>query len=167
MFEIIKYDDIHENLGKKIHYEWPLLVVDDKEHNKVNAMTVNWVQTGYLWRRNVVTVYVREARYTYNLINSEDTFALCFLNGEHKTNLAYLGSASGKDEDKLAKCHYHTAKHLDTAYIEESDLVLICKKLYVDHLKHDNFLFDESEVYNNDYHEFIIAEVVDVLKKSV
>ena len=67
MFKKEKIEDLKVNLIKAIHLDWPVLTV--KDNNKVNGMTVNWVQLGYLWNKHVVTVYVRPQRHTFPLIN--------------------------------------------------------------------------------------------------
>ena len=88
MFNKIKIDDLNENWVKKIHYEWALIVTNDTD--KVNAMTANWLQMGYLWNKNVVTVYVRPERHTYNTMENSEFFSVAFFNPEHKKNLMFL-----------------------------------------------------------------------------
>ncbi len=164
MKKSISIEELNGNLVKMIHLGCPILTVQDKD--KVNGMTVNWVQVGYLWNRPVVSVYVRPQRHTFNLINSEDNFSLAFLGSDQKENIAYLGKASGKDEDKLAHCGFTTSYINDTPYIDEAKTVFICKKLNVSDLNSDQFL-DESipnNIYKtNDFHRVFVAEIKEVL----
>ena len=87
MFNKIKIDDLNENWVKKIHYEWALIVTNDTD--KVNAMTANWLQMGYLWNKNTMTVYVRPERHTYKTMENSDVFSVAFFSPEHKKNLMY------------------------------------------------------------------------------
>ena len=167
MFKKEKIEDLKVNLIKAIHLDWPVLTV--KDNNKVNGMTVNWVQLGYLWNKHVVTVYVRPQRHTFPLINEEETFSLAFFPESEKDNLAYLGKASGRDEDKLAHCNYTVLWEKGTPVIEQANMVFICKKRYVSNLKLEEFQ-DQSIVDNcyahHDFHHVFVAEITEVLIKE-
>ncbi len=166
MFTKIKLDDLNENWVKKIHYEWALIATNDTD--KVNAMTANWLQMGWLWNKNIVTVYVRPERHTYKTIDNGDMFSVAFFAPEHKKNLMYLGTASGKDEDKLAKADYHTTALDNAPVIEEADLVFTVKKLYQHDLKDENFVVDSKTIYpQQDFHRAYIGEIIGVYKKTV
>lgn len=165
MFNKIKIDDLNENWVKKIHYEWALIVTNDTD--KVNAMTANWLQMGYLWNKNVVTVYVRPERHTYKTMENSDVFSVAFFSPEHKKNLMYLGTKSGKDEDKLANVNYHTTVLDGAPVIEEADLVFTVKKLYQHHLCDENYLVDSKTIYPlQDFHLETIGEILGVYVKA-
>lgn len=66
----IEIEKLDRNLISLIHNDWAVLTVPDE--GKVNGMTVNWVQMGWLWNKAVVTVYVRPQRHTYPLIEREN-----------------------------------------------------------------------------------------------
>ena len=53
-------------------------------------------------------------------------------------------------------------------YFEEADLVIVCKKLYYDDFKPDNFLDERiKDNYNpDDYHRIYIGEIIEALKKD-
>ena len=92
----IEIEKLDQNLISLIHNDWAVLTVQDE--GKVNGMTVNWVQMGWLWNKAVVTVYVRPQRHTYPLIERENGFSLAFFDNDQREKLAYLGKASGKNE---------------------------------------------------------------------
>ena len=157
-FEIEKLD---RNLISMIHNDWAVLTVEGME--KVNAMTVNWVQTGWLWNKPVVTVYVRPQRYTYSLIENTDHFSLAFFDEKERDNLRYLGTASGRDEDKLAHTGYTVQRLDDTACIEQASLVLTLKKLAVSQITAEQFtdeLTRKTAYPKEDYHKAYICEIV-------
>ncbi|MBP5305227.1 MAG: flavin reductase family protein, partial [Lachnospiraceae bacterium] len=56
----------------------------DKE--KANAMTAGWGGMGVIWGKNVVFVFVRESRYTRELMDKYDTFSVNFL-GDNKKSI--------------------------------------------------------------------------------
>ncbi|WP_312643512.1 hypothetical protein [Hydrogenoanaerobacterium sp.] len=56
-FKTILPTEIHENVFDQIKLGMPLLTAESD--GKINTMTVNWGQMGYLWNRCVTTIYVR------------------------------------------------------------------------------------------------------------
>ena len=77
--------------------EWMLINCDDGK--EFNSMTANWGTMGFLWGKNVVTIYVRPQRYTKKLIDSENSkLSLSFFGGEYKKELALLGTLSAYND---------------------------------------------------------------------
>jgi len=160
----VELEKLNENFVNLIHEGWPVLTVQDQ--GKVNGMTVNWVQLGWLWNKPVVTVYVRPQRHTFKLINQEDTYSLAFFDESHRQNLSYLGSKSGKDEDKLKHCDYTTTRIENTPVIDQARLIFTIKKLYVHDLKAEEFIDSEvknSAYANQDFHRVFVGEITEVL----
>ena len=67
-----------------------------------NTMTIGWGALGSIWGKDAVTIYVRDSRYTLEYLRKCDYFTIDFFEGEHKKDLAILGSKSGRDGDKVA-----------------------------------------------------------------
>lgn len=68
--------------------------------DKCNTMTASWGGLGVMWSKNVAFVVVRPQRYTKEFLDAEPAFSLSFLGDEHRKALSYLGSVSGRNEDK-------------------------------------------------------------------
>ena len=163
----VELEKLNGNFVNMIHQGWPVLTVQDE--GKVNGMTVNWVQIGWLWNKPVVSVYVRPQRHTYPLINKEEYFSLDFFEESERKNLSYLGSASGKDEDKLAHCNYTTSIINNAPVIDQAKLVMTLKKLHVTDLKEEQFYDKEvmDKAYpNKDFHRVFVAEITGVFEKD-
>ena len=60
-----------------------------------------------------------------------------------KKQMAYLGSVSGHDEDKIAKTGLTPVYANDSVYFQEAKLVLVCKKLYASELQESGFLYQD------------------------
>lgn len=166
MFKEVSTRDLTFNVFETIANEWGVVTMQDE--GKVNAMTVNWFQMGHLWREDVVTIYIRPQRHSYPLLNAEATFSMCIFapNDETKKKLAFLGSASGKDHNKLAECGYDTLYDGETPYIAQAKWVFICEKLYVQDLVPEGFLnrkFADKEYASGDYHRMYVAKIKKVL----
>lgn len=63
-----------------------------------------------MWGKPVAYVFIRPQRYTKEFIDETDTFSLSILGEEHRKTLSYLGTVSGRDEDKISKSGLHV-KH--------------------------------------------------------
>lgn len=166
MLKAIGISELDNNIFDLISKDWGVITVNAKD--KVNGMTVSWVQMGHLWNKDVVTVYVRPQRYTYEFINQEDTFSLAFFDDNYRKELAYLGSASGRNEDKLAHCNFTTSIVDNTPVIDQAKLVFVCRKLYEVDLKEENFV--DNDIMNKcypgkDFHRAYTAEIMSVLIK--
>ena len=101
-----------KGIDPKSVYFNPFSVLDDtwmlitaQAGDEVNTMTASWGGFGVLWNKNVAYIFVRPQRYTRELIDQADYFSLNILNHEkYKKDLEYLGSASGRNEDKIEGC---------------------------------------------------------------
>ena len=71
---------------------------------KPNPMTIGWAQVGIVWSLPVMTVLVRESRYTHGCISTSDTFTVSVPKaGELRDALTLCGTKSGRDMDKAAE----------------------------------------------------------------
>ena len=129
------------NAIKLIGEDWMLITVKDASKPcGANAMTASWGFMGYIWRKSVAVVFIRPERYTYALAEAEDRFSLAFFGSGHRELMKVCGSKSGRDMDKIEACGYHTLELCGVPAIAEASLVLICKKVYIDDVKKENFL---------------------------
>ena len=95
----IKPVEIKENLIDLIKNQWMLVTAGNTE--ACNTMTASWGFAGYIWNRPVAVTVVRPQRYTYQFMEKEDTFSLCFFDEEYRDALKLCGSKSGRDIDKI------------------------------------------------------------------
>lgn len=144
--------------------EW--MLVTAKKEEQVNTMTASWGGLGVMWGKNVAFVVIRPQRYTKEFIDASDSFSLSFLDGTYKEKLNYLGTVSGRDEDKIAKAGLTVKEENAVPYFAEANTVLICKKLYQQEYQKECFLDSsicERWYPNSDYHTMYIAEIEKVL----
>lgn len=147
--------------------DWMLITAENQ--GKVNTMTASWGGLGVIWRRNVAYIFVRESRYTKEFIDNSDTFSLSFFDDEkYRKTLSYLGTVSGRSEDKIAKSALSVERQGDTPYFSEASTVLICRKLSRHPLSPDGFILgdiDEINYKDHDYHDMYIGEITAILQK--
>ena len=71
-----------------------------------NPMTIGWGQFGIIWNKQTFSVYVRESRYTHELLSHTMTFTVSVpKNGTLQKELAFCGTKSGRDVDKVSALH--------------------------------------------------------------
>ena len=71
-FQPIPVDMLDMNPFTKIGKEWALLTAGNKQES--NTMTISWGGVGVLWGKNVVYVFVRDSRYTKELIDAGNQY---------------------------------------------------------------------------------------------
>ncbi len=163
-FKEINIESFVLNPFKKIGTDWMLITA--KNQNKINSMTASWGGLGVMWGKNVSYVVIRPQRYTKEFVDNSETFSLCFFSNAYKDILKYMGTVSGRDEDKIENSNLNLSSYNDTPFFDEAKLVLICKKLYKQDLKPDYFLdndLDKIWYANKDYHCMYISEIKNVL----
>lgn len=164
------------NPADLIGNKWMLISAGKK--NKYNTMTASWGELGALWGhglygRPTFTIFVRPSRYTDKFINSNECYSLCFFDTKYKKDLAYLGSHSGRDEDKISKTKLHVYFKDGVPMFKEANLVFVCKKIYkgkieksgfIDKSIITNFYKDASKgAYNNSsFHNVYVGEILKI-----
>lgn len=159
-------EQLENNPFELIGKEW-MLITAEKE-GKVNTMTASWGGLGVMWGKNVAFVVIRPQRYTKEFVDFSDCFSLSFYDKSFKSALSYLGSVSGRDEDKINKSNLTVVYEDSIPYFEEANTVLFCKKLFQQAYKEDSFLeqaIKDTWYPNADYHTLYIAEITKILTK--
>lgn len=143
------------------------------EKTGFNTMTVAWGHLGSAWERGshrnclpTAICYVRPSRYTKEYMDQEEYFTLSHFPVEYKKTLGYLGSHSGRNEDKIPTSGLTPVFSDGTTYFAEADMVFICRKLYQAPLLEKGYMDKELIDFNypeRDFHEMYVGEIVKVL----
>ena len=160
----IDFKELSFNPMTMIGDEWLALTAGTRE-NGFNSMTCSWGHMGNIWNKPSVVVYVRPQRYTKEFIDKEELFTVCFFD-DRKKELSYIGSRSGRDEDKIPASGLTPVFADDFTYYKEAKLVFVLRKLFKATLKEENFI-DKSIVEKTypekDFHDMYVGEIVKVL----
>lgn len=138
--------------------------------DKMNAMTIGWGGLGVLWGRDrpVITVYVRKDRFTHQFMEDNEYFVVEGFSDKYDKQLKYLGSASGRDEDKM-KGSGLTVKYTGhgTPYFDEGNVMFVCKKIYGAPLWPEGFGSFAKDYYSDKpLHSMYIGEIEKILIKQ-
>lgn len=167
-FQTIPAAHLNKNPFTLIGDDW-MLITAEKE-GKTNTMTAAWGGLGIMWGKQVAYIVIRNSRYTKEFVDAADTFSLSFFDEEYKSALKYLGTVSGRDEDKITNAKLTVLHNNNTPYFEEAGIVLICRKMFAQDVSKENFLspdIDQTWYKDSDYHVLYIAEITDVLAKQI
>lgn len=157
------------NPMEKISKEWFALVTE--VDGKANAMTCSWGGIGHLWNKNVAFVFVRESRYTKEILDKTDTFSACFFDPSDKAqrqSLKYLGAVSGRQEDKIAQVKLNINHALETPYIDEANFAILCQKLAAVPIEAASLIAPDlvHDFYKDgDMHTLYIGEIMEILAR--
>ncbi len=166
MFQEIKTTELNANPFQMIGKDW-LLITAEKD-GKCNTMTASWGGLGVMWGKDVAFIVLRPQRYTKEFVDASASLSICVLPESFRKEYSYLGSVSGRDEDKIAKAGLTVVHEDGVPYFEEANTALICKKLYAQPYSPEYFTVDgiDQKWYENDYHTMYICEVEKVLVKK-
>ena len=164
-FKEIKVSEIKENVFDIIGKQW-MLVTAAKSETEVNTMTASWGGLGIMWGKPVAFVFIRPQRYTKEFMDASEKASLSFYGEKYRKMLSYMGSVSGRDEDKIAHEHLTLQFREDVPYFEEAQMVLQGRKLYHQEMNADSVV-DISIVDKfypaDDWHTMYIYEIEKVL----
>lgn len=163
----INYKEMSFNPFNLIGGEWMLISAGNAQSG-CNTMTASWGHLGCLWGNNDPTavVYIRPSRYTKEFVDKEPFFTLCVMEKSFKKQMAYLGSVSGRDEDKISKAGLTPVYADGTVYFEQAKLVLICRKMYQSELQESGFIYKETidACYpQRDFHTMYVGKIEKIL----
>lgn len=164
----INIEELRFNPFTVISNDWTLITAGSID--SYNTMTASWGQIGGVWghgnARPTAVVYIRPQRYTKQFVDNNEYFSLSFFSKEYHNDLAYLGSHSGKNEDKVSKTSLTPVDDKRAVYFNQANVVLICKKIYAQEIKEE--CFTDKQVLNDvyplkDFHTMYVGEIVEVL----
>lgn len=110
------------------------VLLTTKADNKVNSMTISWGTLGIEWATPIFTVFVRENRYTKQLLEKNPEFTINVPYGTFDTKiLGICGTKSGRTIDKIKELNLTlvTPSTISVPAIKELPLTLECRIIYI------------------------------------
>ena len=137
-----------------------------KSGDKVNSMVIGWGNVGIIWARPSFICYVRESRYTKEMLDANPEFTINVpVDGFDKNTFAVLGSKSGRDLDKISETGLTLvdSDKISVPGIKEYPLTFECKVIYRQDQDPAAIQGDILKQFYpaGDYHTMYIGEIVD------
>lgn len=151
------------------------ILVTTKAGDKVNSMTISWGTLGIQWNKPIFIVFVKESRYTKQLLDINPEFTLNIPYGDYdKRILEICGGKSGRDTDKIKELNLTTelSKNLSVPTIKQFPLTLECKVIYKQKQDELNITTEDRKRFypedskdsfhaeNRDFHTAYYGEIV-------
>lgn len=147
------------------------ILLTTRHGDKVNTMTIGWGKIGIEWGKPIFIAYVRESRYTKQILENNGEFTVNVPIGDFDPKiLGYCGTKSGRDTDKIADLGLtlEESKCVSVPGIRELPLTLECKVIYKQR-QDESILPNElykryypttDKAENADYHIAYYGEIV-------
>jgi flavin reductase (DIM6/NTAB) family NADH-FMN oxidoreductase RutF len=135
-----------------------------KSEDLMNTMTIGWALIGYIWRRNIFMVAVRNSRHTFSIIEHAADFTVTVPSGDTKDALMFCGSNSGRDIDKFKACNLipMTARQTLSPVLKMPGTHLECRICFKAPMDPDYLDPSLENLYPaKDYHTLYFGEIVD------
>ncbi len=146
---------------RMIGKEWFLLTSGTPED--FNTMTCSWGGIGIMWNSSVMTVYVRTSRYTFEYMEKNNFFSISVFPEEYRKALAFCGSHSGRDVDKIKETGLTPVTLDGVPAFAEAKRVFVCEKLYAQMLNTDSFVRKDllQDYYAKDpMHKMYLGKII-------
>lgn len=160
----------------KLSNNWMLVTAGTPED--LGTMTISWGGNGFIWKKDVIFMVIRESRNTLNYLKEHQTFSLTLFDDTYRDKLTFCGRNSGRDVNKVAQCHLTPLYYGNeqTPYFDEAHTTIICRQLYRTLMTEDDFIGGAASelwqvnyntgIHTGDRHHLIIAEIEKVLEKG-
>lgn len=162
-YKNITPDKIPGNITKMMSEDW-MLITAGKE-NEFNMMTASWGALGYVFGKPAFFCFINPTRYTYQLMEKNDTYTLSFYTEAYRDALKYCGSHTGASEDKV-KGSGLTPITLSSGSkaFSEAWMIIECKKMMSQPLNADSFNSEEQrkEWSQKVINKMFIGEILNV-----
>ena len=130
--------------------QWALVTAGNIK--KFNTCTVGWGSLGTLWTKqgqngSTVTVYLHPARYTCEVLQQNAIFTVSFFPKKYRKALGYLGTHSGRNEDKVSASGLSPISIDQGVTFKEANLTFVCRKMYQHQFSKEDIAQDVQDYY--------------------
>jgi len=165
-YKQIAPDKIPGNIIKMLSEDWMLITAGDKD--KFNMMTASWGGLGMLYGKPTMTCYINPMRYTYQLMEKNDTYTLTFYTEAYRDALQYCGTNSGRNADKVKGSGLSPITTPDGSQaFSEAWLIIECRKLVSQSITPEAISNEavREEWSGKQLHKMYIGEIINVWVK--
>lgn len=156
----VDYQTVAPTVMKRIE-DGAFLVV--QAGNRINVMTIGWALFGYVWRKPVMMVAVRNSRFTFSIIEEADSFTVSVPTGNMDKEINFCGTKSGRDGDKFRECSLSTtkARTVGSPILDIPGYHYECRIIYKSAMEPPFLSKDLERLYPmKDYHTLYFGEIL-------
>jgi flavin reductase (DIM6/NTAB) family NADH-FMN oxidoreductase RutF len=130
----------------------------------LNTMTIGWASIGFVWRKPIFMVAVRNSRHTFGIIEKAADFTVSVPSKGMEEEVMFCGTKSGRDVDKFKACNLEVtdAQRTDSPIISVPGLHFECKIVFKAPMDPANLDAVYEKLYpEKDYHTLYFGEILD------
>ncbi|MEF9985747.1 MAG: DUF4468 domain-containing protein [Bacteroidales bacterium] len=165
-YKNIAPDKIPGNIIKLLSEDWMLITAGNS--TKFNTMTASWGGLGVLYNKPIAICFINPTRYTYQIMETGDTYTLTFYTETYREALNYCGSVSGRDTDKIKGSGLTpiTTPNGSKAF-SQAWMIIECRKLVSQSISLDaiNSAVEKEKRGLQPMHKMYIGEILNVWVK--
>lgn len=165
-YKKINADKIPGNIIKMLTNDWMLITAGND--SKFNMMTASWGGIGQLYNKPIAICFIAPTRYTYQLMESNDTYTLSFYTEAYRDALTLCGTKSGRDGDKVKESGLTPlTTPAGSKAFGEAWLIVECRKLVSQPIDH-NGINDpklKKDWEGKPMHKMYIGEIINIYVK--
>ncbi len=135
-----------------------------KSGNDLNTMTIGWATIGFVWRKPMFMIAVRDSRYTFGIIESAADFTVSVPSTDMHEEIMFCGTKSGRDVDKYKACNLRIAgsRQVVSPIIDTPGIHFECKIVFKSAMDPENLDEEYQGLYpEKDYHTLYFGEILD------
>ena len=175
LFNRISQEEITDNLftliGKLVG-DSTIITAGKEDH--YNSMTGSVGGLGIFLKKPITWCLLRADRYTLELIQKEQTYTLSYFTNEYKEQILFLGSKSGRDNEKMKEVELTSVQTPSgNMSFKEARLIIECKLTQITTANPNDFYTQEvkdfiKEAYKdaNHYRKMVFGEITHVWVKK-
>ncbi len=168
LFEQISPEEISDNVFTLVGKDFFAITAGKADH--YNSMIGSGGGLGVLFKKPVTWCVIRADRHTLEMIEKERTYTLSYFPDEHREQMLFLGSKSGRDSGKMKEVQLTSVQTPsgDMSF-KEARLIFECKLTELTTPKPDDFCTQEAKDYvteaykeENHYRKYVFGEITHV-----
>jgi flavin reductase (DIM6/NTAB) family NADH-FMN oxidoreductase RutF len=135
-----------------------------KAGDAINTMTIGWATIGYVWRKPIFMMAVRDSRHTFGIMERAADFTVSVPMTDMKDAILFCGTKSGRDHDKFKECGLHLmgSQKTVTPIIDTPGLHFECKIVFKAPMDPAHLAAECDTIYpQKDYHTLYFGEILD------
>lgn len=171
LFEQISPEEIRDNVFTLVGKDFTVVTAGTEDH--YNSMTASGGGLGVHLRKPATWLNLRADRYTLEMILQELTYTQSYFPDEYRKQIAFLGSKSGRDSEKMKEVELTSVRTPSgNMSFKEARLILECQLTQLTTANPDDFYTQEARDFINEayrdadhYRKLVFGEITRVWVK--
>ena len=172
LFKQISPEELSDNVFTLVGKDFFLITAGKEDH--YNSMVGSGGGFGVLFKKPTSWCLLQTTRYTLDLMEKAGTYTLSYFPNEHKEQMLFLGSKSGRNSEKMRETQLTSIQTLsgDMSF-KEARLIFECRLTQLTTPTPDDFCTAEAKEYIkeaykdvNEYRKYAFGEITHVWVKK-